>query len=136
MTTEPSTALPTLSSAADDRTMLTAFLGQPYDAVGEPWSSRRGTDPDWEWDVRADSGPRLLAWFDEACEAARQAYATADSCATLSRIAGSPDPGEEPGEDETPHELRWILTHLIEEHARHAGHLDLLREHLDGTTGD
>ena len=31
--------------------------------------------------------------------------------------------------------LRWILFHMIEEVARHAGHLDLLREQLDGATG-
>ncbi|MFG2576853.1 DinB family protein [Streptomyces sp. NPDC048481] len=33
-------------------------------------------------------------------------------------------------------DLRWILLHLIEETARHNGHLDILREMLDGTTGD
>lgn len=32
--------------------------------------------------------------------------------------------------------LRWVLLHLIEENARHNGHLDLLRELYDGTTGD
>jgi len=32
--------------------------------------------------------------------------------------------------------LRWILVHLLEETARHAGHLDLMRERLDGRTGD
>jgi hypothetical protein len=32
--------------------------------------------------------------------------------------------------------LRWILIHLLEETARHAGHLDLMRETLDGRTGD
>ncbi|MFF8511740.1 DinB family protein [Streptomyces sp. NPDC015492] len=32
-------------------------------------------------------------------------------------------------------DLRWILHHLIEETARHNGHLDILRELLDGTTG-
>lgn len=31
--------------------------------------------------------------------------------------------------------LRWILTHLIEEYARHLGHMDLLRESIDGRTG-
>jgi uncharacterized damage-inducible protein DinB len=31
--------------------------------------------------------------------------------------------------------LRWILTHLVEELARHAGHADILRELTDGTTG-
>ncbi|MEU8825418.1 DUF664 domain-containing protein [Streptomyces sp. NPDC048636] len=33
-------------------------------------------------------------------------------------------------------DLRWILLHLTEETARHNGHLDILREMLDGTTGD
>jgi uncharacterized damage-inducible protein DinB len=32
--------------------------------------------------------------------------------------------------------LRWILTHLIEEYARHNGHADLLREAIDGQTGE
>jgi hypothetical protein len=32
--------------------------------------------------------------------------------------------------------LRWILVHLIEEYARHCGHADLLRQAIDGTTGD
>jgi uncharacterized damage-inducible protein DinB len=32
--------------------------------------------------------------------------------------------------------LRWILVHMIEETARHAGHLDLMREQIDGATGD
>jgi uncharacterized protein DUF664 len=32
--------------------------------------------------------------------------------------------------------LRWILVHMIEEYARHCGHADLLRERIDGTTGD
>ncbi len=32
--------------------------------------------------------------------------------------------------------LRWILIHMIEEYARHCGHADLLREHIDGVVGD
>jgi hypothetical protein len=32
--------------------------------------------------------------------------------------------------------LRWIILHLIEEIARHNGHIDLLREMADGVTGD
>jgi hypothetical protein len=31
--------------------------------------------------------------------------------------------------------LRWIITHLLEETARHAGHADILRELIDGQTG-
>jgi uncharacterized damage-inducible protein DinB len=33
-------------------------------------------------------------------------------------------------------DLRWIYLHMIEEYARHNGHADLLREMIDGTTGD
>ena len=32
--------------------------------------------------------------------------------------------------------LRWILVHMLEETARHAGHLDLMRENIDGQVGD
>jgi uncharacterized damage-inducible protein DinB len=32
--------------------------------------------------------------------------------------------------------LRWIYIHMIEEYARHCGHADLLRERIDGATGD
>ncbi|MDP9866297.1 MULTISPECIES: DinB family protein [Streptosporangium] len=32
--------------------------------------------------------------------------------------------------------MRWVLIHMIEETTRHAGHMDILRELLDGATGD
>ncbi|MGH3329480.1 MAG: DinB family protein [Streptomycetales bacterium] len=32
--------------------------------------------------------------------------------------------------------LRWVLIHMVEETARHAGHMDILRELIDGKTGD
>jgi hypothetical protein len=38
-----------------------------------------------------------------------------------------------PGEPIT--DLRWVALHLVEETARHAGHLDAFRELLDGATG-
>ena len=41
---------------------------------------------------------------------------------------------------ETPYRgqvtLRWIMVHMLEETARHAGHLDLMRESIDGQVGD
>jgi uncharacterized damage-inducible protein DinB len=37
--------------------------------------------------------------------------------------------------DEAPVNLRWVLMHLLEETARHAGHADILRELIDGETG-
>ncbi|NGO12135.1 DinB family protein [Streptomyces sp. HC44] len=35
-----------------------------------------------------------------------------------------------------PFTLRWIYTHMIEEYARHNGHADLIRERIDGVTGE
>ncbi|MEV4315736.1 DinB family protein [Actinocrispum sp. NPDC049592] len=32
--------------------------------------------------------------------------------------------------------VRWVLIHMIEEYARHNGHADLIRERIDGKTGD
>ena len=32
--------------------------------------------------------------------------------------------------------MRWVLVHMVEETARHAGHMDILRELIDGATGD
>lgn len=37
--------------------------------------------------------------------------------------------------DEAPVDLRWVLMHMLEETARHAGHADVLREMIDGQTG-
>jgi uncharacterized damage-inducible protein DinB len=40
------------------------------------------------------------------------------------------------GYDGEPVSLRWVLVHMIEEYARHAGHADLIRESIDGAVGD
>lgn len=52
-------------------------------------------------------------------------------------VASAPDLDQACRElgDETPVNLRWVLTHLLEETARHAGHADILRELNDGSTG-
>ena len=44
------------------------------------------------------------------------------------RMRGGPDPGK--------YTLRRTIVHMIEEYARHCGHADLLREAIDGSTGD
>jgi uncharacterized damage-inducible protein DinB len=40
------------------------------------------------------------------------------------------------GRNNNPISLRWVYVHMIEEYARHNGHADLLRESIDGATGD
>ncbi len=41
-----------------------------------------------------------------------------------------------PGPGGHDYNLRWIYVHMIEEYARHNGHADLVRERIDGATGD
>ena len=64
--------------------------------------------------------------FEAECDASRRAVATASGLDALSKERSRT--GEQ-------FSLRWIVTHMIEEYARHNGHADLLRETIDGTTG-
>ncbi|MFC4115231.1 DinB family protein [Nonomuraea zeae] len=51
------------------------------------------------------------------------------------RAAGGPDARFAVPVDGNRHTLRWVIAHMTSETARHAGHADILREQLDGTTG-
>jgi hypothetical protein len=61
-------------------------------------------------------------------QAWRQTDAAAFSGASLEELCRRP-------EADPPVSLRWVLMHLLEETARHAGHADILRELIDGRTG-
>ncbi|MFI6644179.1 DinB family protein [Streptomyces sp. NPDC050504] len=69
------------------------------------------------------------------------AYAAWQASITRSKelMAGRPLDELSVGRDRTsnePYSLRWIYTHMIEEYARHNGHADLIREVIDGSTGE
>ena len=51
------------------------------------------------------------------------------------RAIGNPDARFAVPVDGNRHTLRWVMAHMTSETARHAGHADILREQLDGTTG-
>ena len=70
-----------------------------------------------------ESTADILAFYDRACAAADQAISELDVEHTGTSWSG-----------ETV-SLRWVLIHMIEETARHAGHLDIVRELIDGATG-
>ena len=53
-----------------------------------------------------------------------------------SNLAGASLDDVGKGEPGTGHTVRRTIVHMIEEYARHCGHADLLREAIDGTTGD
>ncbi|MFI6205969.1 DinB family protein [Streptomyces sp. NPDC051041] len=85
-------------------------------------------DPDGEFHLtEADTWEDARATWQAEVDAARRA-ASGFGLDDLSR-GRSRSTGE-------PFSLRWIYTHMIEEYARHNGHADLIRERLDGVTGD
>jgi hypothetical protein len=61
----------------------------------------------------------------------RETWARVDAVVAVSDLDS---PCLRPGTG-APVNLRWVLAHLLEETARHAGHADILRELLDGQTG-
>ncbi|MFE4513832.1 DinB family protein [Kitasatospora sp. NPDC056783] len=77
-----------------------------------------------EFDVETADPDEAFAVWRRECDHSRELVAAAESLDVLGHYG-----------DEV-FSLRWILTHMIEEYARHNGHADLLREHLDGTTGE
>jgi uncharacterized damage-inducible protein DinB len=101
------------------------FLGQPK---REEWQIDWQGDPDYEFRVALSMEPdELRRRYREACDRSRQVTAAARDLDQLS--VSTPIDGK-------PFTLRWMLLHLIEETARHAGHADLLREAIDGAVGE
>ncbi|MFF4324682.1 DinB family protein [Streptomyces sp. NPDC001568] len=71
----------------------------------------------------ADPQESFRIWED-TCERSRAIVASAESLDVQGRYG---DEG---------YSLRYVLAHMVEEYARHNGHADLLREAIDGTTGE
>ncbi len=101
---------------------------------GPPWNTIDwDADPDWEWEWRTaaqDTPEQLLALWQDAVARARSAVDEALPDGGMSRLAQRTWP------DGFSPSLRWIVCHMIEEYARHNGHADLLRERVDGATGE
>jgi uncharacterized damage-inducible protein DinB len=100
----------------------------------EPWASVDfEADPDWDWhSAAADSGDALRELWAERVDRSRgiiEAQLSEGEDAALSQT--HPAWGRQ-----DPVSLRWVLVHMIEEYARHNGHADLIRESIDGQTGD
>ncbi len=75
----------------------------------------------------AETVESVIAFYRVEVEEARRVASEAPSLDALS--ARQTNFGEHVS-------LRWIMVHMLEETARHAGHLDLIREEIDGQVGD
>ncbi|WP_285481930.1 DinB family protein [Amycolatopsis sp. NBRC 101858] len=82
---------------------------------------------DWPGTFRPrpeETAAALLAGYRAAVE---EANAVIDACSDLTEPVAR--------RTGTPPSMRWALVHMIEETGRHAGHADILRELIDGSTG-
>jgi hypothetical protein len=100
-------------------------LGAPWDATG--WKG----DDDWDFESAAEDRPeQLYALWDGAVERSRARLEAALAGGGLDQ------PVHLGGPDGRHANLRRLLCDLIEEYGRHTGHADLLREAVDGRTGE
>lgn len=84
----------------------------------------RDEDPEGDFDnVAAADTSAVFATYEQAIADIRAATADADLDRTFDN-GGSPC------------SVRWVYLHMVEEYARHNGHADLIRECIDGVTGD
>ncbi|MET1004908.1 MAG: DinB family protein [Propionibacteriaceae bacterium] len=97
----------------------------PWDAVD--WDA----DPDWEWhSAGSDTPEQVYALWQESLARSRVAVASAMAAGGMGYLA------RYRFRDGRAPNLRWIVTHMIEEYARHNGHVDLIRESIDGLVGE
>ena len=98
-----------------------------------------GEEPDATWEVidwEADPDGEMTlaqAWSVEELHD-RFARAVADSNDRIKAATSFDQLSVGANQEGEQWNLRWILTHMIEEYARHCGHADLIRESIDGDT--
>jgi uncharacterized damage-inducible protein DinB len=93
------------------------FLGEKVEV---PWTKE---DPDADFRIEPnETTADVLAFYQKQIERSRQIVAE-HSFDEVSKTNGRPS-------------LRWIIIHMIEETARHAGHADIMREAIDGSVGE
>lgn len=108
----------------EQRWLVWGFAAEP---VAAPW----GDDgPTGRWHVADDESlQQLIAALHRGGVRTRAIVESAD-------LADVGSVGGRFGPDATPPTLIWILFHVLQEYARHAGHLDIVRELADGAVGE
>lgn len=106
----------------------------PWDTVS--WED----DADWDWhSALEDDAQQVRALWEASVQRSLEVGSRAAGVLVAEGTSGSFDPlavtyAAWGGRSQVS--LRWVLTHMIEEYARHAGHADLLREAIDGRSGE
>ena len=85
-----------------------------------------------DWNADGETIEDLIAAFDEVADDAEAA--ALDESLDLDQPVPVPRDAPWFAQDIEAWSVRWVYFHLIEELARHAGHADIVREHVDGAT--
>ncbi|MEU7041590.1 DinB family protein [Streptomyces varsoviensis] len=115
------------TSAVSSGTTLLGLLSHLTAVESAMFTGEQVTD--WQATLRAPAGESVADVVARYRAAVGRANDVLDACADL----GAPLP--RPGGSGGAPSVRWALTHMIEETGRHAGHADILRELIDGSTG-
>ncbi|HET9142941.1 DUF664 domain-containing protein [Actinophytocola sp.] len=111
----------------EDHIFATKLRGEP---LGEPWNPAEWDDADWPFTSAAQDQPeRLYGLWDDAVERSRARLAAALAEGGIDQPVHVSSGGRHAS-------LRRLVCDLIEEYGRHTGHADLLREAVDGRTGE
>ncbi|GHD02272.1 mycothiol transferase [Zhihengliuella salsuginis] len=114
----------------EQRWFVWGFLAED---VAEPWGDHAGGADGGRWAVPADAGRAFADGLLERLHATgRRTSGILASTPLETRGALG---GRFTGDDPAP-SLLWIGFHVLQEYARHAGHLDIVRELHDGGTGE
>jgi Protein of unknown function (DUF664) len=108
----------------EQRWLVWGYEAEPVDA---PWGDR---GPEDRWQVGDDESVEDLVAALHRGGARTRAIVEAADLASQGRRGGRF------GSDREPPTLVWILFHVLQEYARHAGHLDIARELADGSVGE
>ncbi len=116
-------------AAMEDYTFTTKLRGEPLGAPWDTWGWDGSND--WEFTSAASDTPeQLYALWDGAVERSRARLSAALAEGGLGQLTNG---GSADGRHAS---LRRLLCDLIEEYGRHTGHADLLREAVDGLSGE
>jgi uncharacterized damage-inducible protein DinB len=107
------------------RWLVHGFLGEQVD---DPWGDNEGGTASGRWATDRTLDDLLTAMADGGRR-------TAEIVATHDLLAHAATGGRFPDGEPTP-TLIAILFHVMQEYARHLGHLDIVRELIDGATGE
>ena len=107
-----------------ERSWFRRYMG---DEPTPPEQARNPADPDEDFRIEPDEHTQdIIDGYRSECARSNEII-TAHSMDDLARPYV---------EKPRPRTLRWIAIHMLEETARHAGHADLIRESIDGKTGE